>query len=170
MTDPRRLRGLETVPAETGGSESVVALFHREYAPMVRLAFLLTRDQQQAEDVVQEAFLEVQRRWSSLLSPGGYLRTTVVNGCHRWLRREQNRRKILETNMSVVGCDVQHAEDQYLVDLLEHLPERQRVAVVLAYYGGFGPKDIAETLGCRPGTAKSLVHRGIRRLRKELGE
>ena len=137
---------------------------------MLRLAFVLTRDQQQAEDVVQEAFLDVQQRWTALLNPGGYLRTAVVNGCHRWRQLEGNRSRIVRENVVVLGTRPAPAEDTYIVDVLDRLPERQRSAVVLAYYCGLGARDIAETLDCRPGTAKSLVHRGLRRLRKELEE
>ena len=60
------------------------------------------------------------------------------------------------------------SEQQYILDMLERLPERQRTALVLAYYGGFTRAEIAEALDCREGTAKSLVSRGLARLRKEL--
>jgi RNA polymerase sigma factor (sigma-70 family) len=146
-------------------------LFHEEYADMVRLAYVLTRNQHDAEEVVQDAFLEVSRRWSGLLNPGGYLRTAVVNGAHRTTRRADNRRRIVRLNTRVIARpDPTPDHDLYLVDVLDSLPERQRTAVVLAYYAGLTSREIAETLDCRPGTAKSLVHRGLNRIRKEIGD
>lgn len=57
---------------------------------------------------------------------------------------------------------------EYLLDALDVLPERQRTAVILAYYAEMSSTQIAEALDCRVGTAKSLVHRGLKKLKKEL--
>ena len=157
---------------DSGGWQAVEQLFRLEYDAMLRLAFVLLRNQQDAEEVVQEAFLDVQQRWSSLLNPGGYLRMVVVNGAQRRLTRAANRRRIVESRLgpsakeSVFGS----GEPDYLLDVLGSLPERSRTAIVLAYYLDLGPNEIADVLGCRPGTAKSLVHRGLRRLEKELAD
>lgn len=150
-------------------SESVDALFAAEYDAMLRLAYVLSRDQHEAEEIVQDAFVEVTDRWSVLLNPGGYLRTAVVNGVRRRGRRNANRRRILEANAATIAGPGHHVDGyDEIVDVLSTLPDHQRIALVLAYYGGLGPNEIAEALGCRPGTAKSHVHRGLRRLRKEL--
>jgi RNA polymerase sigma factor (sigma-70 family) len=53
-----------------------------------------------------------------------------------------------------------------LVDVLLQLPYRQRATLVLRYWAGFTEAEIAEALGCRPGTVKTLVQRGLHRLRK----
>jgi RNA polymerase sigma factor (sigma-70 family) len=150
-------------------SDSVDALFAAEYDAMLRLAYVLTRDQHEAEEIVQDAFVEVTDRWSGILNPGGYLRTAVVNGVRQRGRRDANRRRILETNARAIA-PAEHHVDGYdeIVDVLSTLPDNQRIALVLAYYAGMGANEIAATLGCRPGTAKSHVHRGLRRLRKEL--
>lgn len=144
---------------------SVAELMSEEYEPMIRLAFVLTRDQQLAEDVVQDALIEVQGRWSSLLNPGGYLRRAVVNGAMRQQRRRQRGQELERQAWARPEATPGH---EYLVDALARLPKRHRTAVVLAYYGRYTSAEIAEFLGCRPGTAKSLVHRGLARLRKEL--
>mgnify|MGYP001813469800 CR=1 FL=1 len=152
--------------ASASSPDTVEALFVREYDAMIRLAYVLVRSQSDAEEIVQDAFLDVQRRWPSLLNPGGYLRSSVVNGARRMQRRGANRRRILDSvrhpSASTSG------EPEYLLDVLAGLPERYRTAIVLAYYLDLSPNEIAEALGCRPGTAKSLVHRGLKRLRRDL--
>ena len=58
------------------------------------------------------------------------------------------------------------AAQEPLVDALATLNERQRVAVVLRYYEDLSEAEIAVALGCRPGTVKSLLHRGLSQLRE----
>ncbi len=151
-------------------ARSAAQLFEREYEPMVRLAFLLTGSSELAEDVVADAFLAVHERWDRLLNPAGYLRRSVVNLSARTAGRSARRRAIVRENSRVIRPRDSESEPEYLLDALERLPERQRVALVLAYYGRYRADEIAEALGCRPGTAKSLVHRGLKQMRKELGD
>jgi RNA polymerase sigma factor (sigma-70 family) len=54
-------------------------------------------------------------------------------------------------------------------DMLRRLPDRQRIALVLRFYEDLPEREIADLLGCRPGTVKSLIHRGLARVRKETG-
>jgi RNA polymerase sigma factor (sigma-70 family) len=54
-------------------------------------------------------------------------------------------------------------------DVLRRLPERQRVALVLRFYEDLPEAEIAQVLGCPRGTVKSLIHRGLARVRKETG-
>ena len=166
---------IESTQSETTGSPpnapstrtSIEDLFTSSYDDMLRLAFVLLRNQSDAEEVVQDAFLDLQARWLSVLNPPGYLRTTVVNGARRRLTRSANRDRILRTTLHHDPVVVV-SETEYLLDVLDTLSERHRTAVILAYYLRLTPAEIAEILGCRPGTAKSLVHRGLKRLRKEL--
>ncbi|MEM9036596.1 MAG: sigma-70 family RNA polymerase sigma factor [Actinomycetota bacterium] len=145
------------------------ALFAGEYEAMVRLAFVLVNDRHDAEEIVQDAFVDLQARWSAVLNPGGYLRTAVVNGARRRGRRERRRSDILHRfERTIVGEAASIDVYDHTLDALEVLPERQHTALVLAYYVGLSSSEIAEVLGCRPGTAKSLVHRGLQRLRKEM--
>jgi RNA polymerase sigma factor (sigma-70 family) len=53
--------------------------------------------------------------------------------------------------------------------MLRRLPDRQRIALVLRFYEDLPEREIADLLGCRPGTVKSLIHRGLARVRKETG-
>ena len=53
-----------------------------------------------------------------------------------------------------------------LFDVLDALPARQRAAIVLRYWDDLDEREIAEVLGCRPGTVGSLLHRAVARLRE----
>lgn len=156
--------------SEPAGEETLVQVFRREYEPLMRLAFVLTGNQHESEELVQDAFVDLQRRWDRVLNPAGYLRTVVANGAKRRGRRRSNRRQIIEQHRAGIAGDIADRPpyDLYLTDALARLPDRHRIAIVLAYFGGFTSAEIAETLKCRPGTARSLVHRGLHLLAKEL--
>ncbi len=153
--------------ASSSEERDVRELFDQQYRPMVELAYRIVGNRAEAEEVVQDAFVEIVRRWRSILNPGGYLRVSVANGARRVLRQRDRQRNALPTNDEAV---LMSDSNLYLLDALDQLPERHRTALVLAYYGDFSIAEIAQALGCRPGTAKSLVHRGVRRLRKELDD
>lgn len=145
----------------------LVELYERELVPMTRLAFLLTGSIEVAQDLVHDSFLKVEARLDGVASPGGYLRTTVVNECRMWLRRQRLDRA---RHRQVVDEVVAPAEVQDLWWVLQDLPHRQRVAVILRYYLDLPSDEIAQILGCRPSTARSLVHRGLETLRGALDD
>lgn len=143
-------------------------LYQREYQPMVRLARLLTGSLATAEELVQDAFITLHQRADRIDNPGGYLRRTVVNNCYSHLRRADLERRKLQ----VVGNRPDHPELPTDLDetwrSLESLKPRQRTALVLRFYEDLSVADVAELMGVREGTVKSLVHRGLRQLEKEL--
>lgn len=135
--------------------------YQAEYLPMVRLAFGLLDTPESAEEITQDAFAKVFERWDRLDNPGGYLRTAVVNGARSELRRREVRRRIRP------GWPRQIlAEQDYLLDALERLPTRRKTALVLRYYGAMSEREIAEAMGIRPGTVKSLLSGGLAQLRE----
>ena len=158
-------RDLEAVaPAEP----SFPALFARERVPMLRLAALLVGSTAAAEDVVQDAFGEVTRRWDGLERPGAYLRTCVVNGSRMVLRRratEERAATLSSREASSVELPAQLVEVR---DALDRLGHRQRVVVVLRYFLDLPDHEIADVLGCRRATVRSLAHRALAILREEL--
>lgn len=127
---------------------------------MVRLAHLLTGSNEVAEEVVQESFIRLYRNWDRADEPGAYLRTVVVNRCRTWQRRQALERAHLP-HPSARTVDQEARE---MLDALARLGSRQRAALVLRFYADLSEADAARILGCRPGTVKSLVHRGLRRL------
>jgi len=138
-----------------------VDLYRGAYAPMVRLAHLLTAADPAAEELVQDAFLRVQARWDRVDNPLAYLRAAVVNAC-----RNHQRRGVLERrHRAVVVGTAEDAPDE-LRDAITALPGRQRAAIVLRYYEDLAEVDIADLLGCSVPAVKSLLHRAVQDLRK----
>jgi RNA polymerase sigma-70 factor (sigma-E family) len=143
--------------------EPFVELYRSRYEPMVRLAYLITGDRTAAEELTQDAFVAVHRNWSRATNPPAYLRTAVVNACRSW-----GRRKVLERDRRPAPPEPTLMVADELWDTLRTLPERQRTAVVLRFYEDLPDREIAEVLGCREGTVRTLVHRGLAALRGEL--
>ena len=110
---------------------------------------------------MHDAFLAVHRRWGSIDTPGGYLRTTVVNVCRSHQRRQSVRQR-LPLRAVATATD---APDE-LTDAIRQLPERQRAAIVLRYYADLPEIEIAALLGCRVPAVKSLLHRALGSLRE----
>lgn len=151
-------------PTTAYGASTFTAFYREWFAPMARLAFLLVGDRHVAEEVAQDAFAQVLQRWGSLDEPAAYLRTSVVNRS-----RDVHRRKRLVGRLALVARRdrVDDAPDP-LWDALARLPSGQRAALVLRFYEDLPVREVAELLGVREGTVKSLVHRGLARLREEI--
>jgi RNA polymerase sigma-70 factor (sigma-E family) len=152
------------MPSPVAWHENLLALYRERYESMVRLAYLLTGNRSVAEEIVQDAFVAVHRNWDRATSPGGYLRTTVVNNARTWHRR----RALEERHRPGRPDDAGFAADE-MWDMLQRLPERQRAAVVLRFYEDLPDAEIARILGCRLPTVRTAVHRGLAALRKEMG-
>jgi DNA-directed RNA polymerase specialized sigma24 family protein len=147
----------------TASTTTFAALYDAQFLAMVRLAVLLGARPEQARDIVQDAFVGLHLRWSSVREPTAYLRRSVVNGCRsalRWERRRRGRRTSTEDS---VGLDVDHT-----LAVLARLPHRQRAAVVLKFYEGRTEDEIARALGCRPGSVGPMVHRALSTLKEAL--
>jgi RNA polymerase sigma factor (sigma-70 family) len=123
---------------------------------MYRLAVAMLGADNDAEEVVQEAFVGVSSRWEGLDNPGGYLRVSVVNGCRKRMR-SRARRRAAELTMRGDPTAVSVGQGEYLLDVLDGLTDRQRVAVVLTYYSGLNSGEVGELMDCRPATVRSLV-------------
>jgi RNA polymerase sigma-70 factor (sigma-E family) len=153
----------------TVGPATLADLYRERYVPMVRLAFLMVGSTSVAEDLVQDAFARMHRHWDNAEHPRAYLRMAVVNACRSHLRRlslERAYRQRPSALAEAVQAGSPWAEPDELFDALGALPARQRAALVLRFYEDLSEADIAVALGCRPGTVKSLLHRGLAELRK----
>jgi RNA polymerase sigma-70 factor (sigma-E family) len=159
-----------SIVTHPSSTEDFAAFYRREYDQAVRLAWLLTGSKAAAEDVVQNAMTEVYRALERIESPEAYLRRSVVNRGRSW-RRDERRQRDRATMLASSGGDRGQAldgADAELLDAVRRLPYRQRVVIVARYWGGWSEADIAMTLGCKPGTVKSLASRALDRLRKEV--
>lgn len=154
-------------PAAADGGVEV--LFRSSYVQMVRLATFLVGRSEVAEELVQDAFVRVAPKLSYVEAPAAYLRVAVVNACRSWQRKQGRERSALSV---LAGDRDQPVSDRpgELSDALGRLRERQRAAIVLRYWEDLPEVEIAALLGCRPGTVKSLLSRGLAALRQELGD
>jgi RNA polymerase sigma factor (sigma-70 family) len=138
-------------------------LFADEAEPMVRLAISLVDSPERAEEIVQDAFEKTLVAWRRLDRPGAYLRMAVVNGCRSELRR---RRVVRRAPRQHIDDHLNSPTDTYLLDALAQLTPRRRIALTLRYYADLPESEIADVMGARLGTVKSLISRGLADLRK----
>jgi RNA polymerase sigma factor (sigma-70 family) len=141
--------------------------YRREFEPAVRLAWLLLGEAGAAEDVVQNAMAAIFLRFEQIDVPAGYLRRAIVNGAQSW-RRDERRQQQRAGLVARERLDVPRS-DPRMLDAVARLPYRQRVVIVARYWGDWSEREIADALGCRPGTVKSLASRALSQLREEAG-
>ncbi len=135
---------------------------------MVRLAFLLTGSRSISEEVVHDAFIIVYERRQKIQQPGAYLRQTVVNLCRTKMRRRQTEQQKLAIVASTLDTSVQlEPELDETWQRLAALSPKQRTALVLRFYEDLTVDGIAQVMAERPGTVKSLIHRGLKKLRED---
>ena len=165
------------------GDRSAFAALYDQLSPSVYgLARRVVRDPARAEEVVQDAMVEVWRRATRFDSEQGPVRSWVLMITHRRavdrVRTEQSRRdreervasRDQEPPSDVVSDTVEHGfERQRVVRALDALTPLQREAVKLAYYSGLTHQEIAEALDAPLGTVKTRIRDGMIRLRDSLG-
>ncbi len=166
-----------SVVVAQGASIDFDELYQQQWWPMLRLATGLVDQSAAAEDVVQDAFAALYRKWDSIRDPHaavGYLRTSVVNGSRNVLRRRMVARRYLHA----VGEDTVEAADHTSVLTAEHqlvraafaqLPDRQREVLTLRYLAELTDAEIAEATGLSAGGVRSASSRGLAALRSILG-
>ena len=165
-----------------GDEDALGELYDRQGRVAYGLALRILRDERLAEDAVQEAFLAV---WKSALSfrperakASTWIHTLVHRRAVDLVRREQRRRAEplddeLAGRLSDAGAPTEEAawlrfERERVQAALAQLPDAQREALELAYYGGFSQSELAERLGMPLGTIKSRMFAGLTRLRELL--
>jgi RNA polymerase sigma-70 factor (sigma-E family) len=165
-----RLVSVTTMTEDVGArvdEEAFRRLYAEQFGGLVRLAYLTTGCMPAAEDVVQDAFVQLHRRWSRVEHPPAWLRRAVISRCTSWVRRRVLERRHSRTAEWVVVPGL--SPDATAVRAaLARLKPRQRAALFLRYYLDLPEAEIAEALGCRPGTVKSLLHRGLAVLKESL--
>jgi RNA polymerase sigma-70 factor (ECF subfamily) len=180
---PRDLAHLsdEAVVALAARSDDVAfaELYDRYGRPAYGLALRVLRDEALAEDAVQEAFLAIWRGASRFIPERGRASTWILTLVHRravdLVRRENRRRTEPLEGDDVAGASGSAADVAWLaferervLAALQQLPDPQREAIELAYYGGFTQSELAERLGQPLGTIKSRMFAGLARLHELL--
>ena len=165
-----------------GHENALAELYDRIGRVAYGLAYRIVRDEALAEDAVQEAFLGLWRTAASFVPERAKASTWVLTLVHRravdLVRREERRRAeplSPEDAEAIVGGSVEESallrlERERVQAALSRLPDAQREAIELAYYGGFTQSELAERLGEPLGTIKSRMFAGLARLRELLDE
>lgn len=158
---------LEMHRVEDAERSSFEVFYAENYVKTVRTAALITGVQAVAEEIAQDAFLQLLRSWESVQHPTTWVRRATVSGCRSWQRRHiRERERSPQTEQpELVTSD---PDGLAVRDALSVLSPRQRAAVVLRYFDDLSEASIAEALGCRPGTVKSLLARSLPKLKEAL--
>ena len=165
------------------GDESALAeLYDRVGRVAYGLALRVLRDDRLAEDAVQDAFLAVWRTAAAFRAERAKASTWILTLVHRRavdvVRREERRRTEPLDEATRDAATSESAEDaawlgferQRVQEALTQLPDAQREAIELAYYGGYSQSELAERLGLPLGTIKSRMFAGLARLRELLDD
>jgi RNA polymerase sigma-70 factor (sigma-E family) len=159
-------------------AHAVTALYEAHALGLVRLAVVMTGDQGSAEDIVQDAFLGLYRRWDRLTDlphPIAYLRASVLNGCRTALRRrsraDQRLHSLSEVPSESAEARVLLSEEQQAVArAIRDLPDRQREALVLRYFLDMSEAEAAEAMRVSRGAIKSATSRALAAIERRLKE
>jgi RNA polymerase sigma-70 factor (ECF subfamily) len=172
--------------ARGGDTDAFRVLVERHSRPLFRLAFRMTGNQQDAEDVVQDSFLRAYRqlgKFDERASFGTWLYRIAVN-CSLDLVRSRKRRS---EHMAPVDSEMEDpvlslpAPDptpdrlamsgevrERVAEAMNELSASERTAFVLRHFEGMCIDDVSQVLGCQPGAAKHRVFRAVQKLRRAL--
>jgi RNA polymerase sigma factor (sigma-70 family) len=161
--------------------EALAELYDRFGRTAYGLALRVVRDERLAEDAVQEAFLAAWRNADRFMPERAKASTWLLTFVHRravdLVRREERRRAerlpdTVEPTLSESAADDAwlRFERERVQAALRQLPDQQREALELAYYGGFTQTELAERLGQPLGTIKTRMFAGLARLRELLAD
>lgn len=166
-------------------SQALEALYDRYSAVVYRMALRILKNQEQAEDVVQEVFWRVWRRSSSFARERGRVAQWLFgighNLCIDELRRLRSRpvsvyedvehpliQQLPDTRVDVANTVSRGEQRHVIVTALAELPDAQRQAIELAYFGGLSHQEIATKLDRPLGTIKTRVRLGLHKLKSVL--
>jgi RNA polymerase sigma factor (sigma-70 family) len=166
-----------------GDEDALGELYDRMGRIAYGLAVRILRDDRLAEDAVQEAFLAVWRSAVGFRADRAKASTWILTLVHRravdLVRREERRRtepldeeagRLQDASEPTDEAAWLRFERERVQTALKQLPDVQREAIELAYYGGFSQSQLAERLGVPLGTIKSRMFSGLARLREILDE
>jgi len=142
---------------------------------VLRFAAILAGERAIAEDLAQEVLIRTYSRWDrigGLDRPELYVRKMMLNEFLSWRRRSWRQIPAGDRTLELVSAAPDHAaehtEREALLAELRKLPRRQRAVLVLRYYEDRDDTEIAELLGCSPGTVRSHASRALAALRIEM--
>ncbi|MET3193875.1 RNA polymerase sigma factor [Bacillus sp. OAE603] len=159
--------------AQQGNDHAFLKLFQEYENDIYRTAFVYVKNQEDALDVVQETAYRAFKSIKNLKEPK-YLKTWIIKiaiSCSIDVLRKQ--KKVVELKQEVEKVLSSKDEKDIslsmtLDDLIQLLNETEKKVIILRYYFDFTIKEVSETLNIPLGTAKTILYRGLNKLRKEL--
>ncbi len=167
-------RGLERLSHKGKEADDAFDGFVAEtYSKLVGAVYLMVRDKETAEDIVQETFARAYLNWGKLWpegNPGGWAYRVAVNLTTSWRRRlVREARMIARLGPPARSSGPEETIDPDLRRLVDGLPPRQRQAVALHYTLGLPLEEVAKAMGCKLGTVKACLFAARESLRKDIG-
>jgi RNA polymerase sigma-70 factor, ECF subfamily len=172
--------------ARSGNAEAFRVLVERHSRTLFRLAFRMTGNESDAEDVVQETFLRAYRqlgKFDERASIGTWLYRIAANYAFDLLRarnRRDARRAVAEEDAADPVFSVPSSDPapdrlawsgevrERVAEAMNQLSPAERLAFVLRHFEGRGIEEISQALGCQPGAAKHSIFRAVQKLRRAL--
>jgi RNA polymerase sigma-70 factor (sigma-E family) len=147
----------------------------RRLPGVLSFATALTGDRGLAEDVVQEVLIRAHARWSTIGNldrPEYYVRKMIL---HQFVSSRRRTWRLVPAGRAsdvdrrqVPDPAARHAEREALIAELGKLPPRHRAVLALRYYEGLSDTEIADLLGCTPGTVRGYASRALAALRVQM--
>lgn len=143
--------------------EAARVLWNLHYAQLAGWCAALVGDRDAAHDIASESFTRLLSRWFLVSDPKGYLYVTATNLVRdRWRREQRDRR--LQQRLEHTTATSSPPADSWLRDLVERLPDRMRLPVLLHYYADMSVAEVARALHRPEGSIKRLLHDARRNL------
>lgn len=161
----------EIISLEAVGGRGLGDFASEHGLELTRFAYLISGDRNRADDLVQDVLLAMHRRFGGRLEiaqPLAYARRAIVNANISWSRRRSSTEVLTALDLDRPVTDRDSGDGDELWRALAELPHRQRVVLVMRYYLGYADGEIADILGCRRGTVRSLASRALADLRTSL--
>ena len=150
--------------------DDYAAFYRAEFRPVARTVYLIVHDSAKADDLTQEAFVQLLQHWKKVSRyerPGAWVRRVAIRLATRHLRRERMR-STLERHHP--PAPVAQPADVDLMRAVASLPPNQRAVIVLFYFEDRPVAEIVDLLGCTESAAKVWLHRARRQLAELLTE
>ena len=158
--------------ARSGDHDAFDVIARSVTARLYAIALRIVRDVHLAEDAVQDSLVDAWRDLRALRDPAlfdGWVTRILVRNCYRAAKRDRSTRRItMPASEPASDVSNQIAERERLTQAFLLLTPDHRVVVVLRYYLGWEPAEIADALGIAPGTVRSRLHYGLEALRAAL--
>jgi RNA polymerase sigma factor (sigma-70 family) len=159
--------------AQKGNRAALASVLKRYERGLYSSALVVLRSSWDAQDAVQETLYEACAKIVSLRDPAklnAWLSTILVRKCYDLLRRRTPVLEAAEMREQQAYVFVGTERDDEVLQAVAHLPQEQRLAIVLRFFQDLSYRDIEAATGWPAGTVKSRINRAVARLRVTLGE